>query len=159
MGLDAVVYCDCYENGRLREPPPCPEYVFVSSAGYLDCNHPDLDALMAFDQWLLSRACEHPSGNLLHHYLGNIWTISIIRDELEQNAALFPTILTKVVYSGIHSGDYLSLGDVDRLASELTRLVDFHSDNEQVAEIVRQFHRKMSELVEASRSVGKPIVF
>ena len=114
---------------------------------------------MAFDQWLLLRACEHESGILLHHYLGNIWTIGVIRDELEQDAELFPIILTKVVHNGIHAGDYLSLDDVDKLADELTRLTKFHADNLDVTKIVRQFHRQMSELVTASRSVGKPISF
>jgi hypothetical protein len=33
MGLDAVVYCDCYERGRVRGPPPQPESVYVDANG------------------------------------------------------------------------------------------------------------------------------
>lgn len=36
MGLDATVYCDCFETGRLKELPPNPS-VFVSDDGSLDC--------------------------------------------------------------------------------------------------------------------------
>ena len=29
MGLDATVYCDCYEKGKARRPPPQPELVYL----------------------------------------------------------------------------------------------------------------------------------
>jgi len=33
MGLGAIVYCDCYEKGRVRVPPPQPELVYVDATG------------------------------------------------------------------------------------------------------------------------------
>ena len=43
MGLDAFVFCNCYEKGKLREPPPRPGLVFVTENGSLDCKSDDPD--------------------------------------------------------------------------------------------------------------------
>jgi hypothetical protein len=81
MGLDAVVYCDCFERGRLREPPPPGCNLSVSDDGSLLCGSEDLEVQLAFDQWQLERACEHELGVLLHHYIGNIALVAALRDE------------------------------------------------------------------------------
>jgi hypothetical protein len=33
MGLDATVFCDCYEHGDLTRPPPYGELVYVDELG------------------------------------------------------------------------------------------------------------------------------
>jgi hypothetical protein len=77
MGLDATVYCNCFEMGMLREPPPCPDIVHVTPDGSLDCKSDDLDTLLSFDRWLLERACEHENGILLHHRIGNLALVGV----------------------------------------------------------------------------------
>jgi len=88
MGLDATVYCNCFETGTLKELPPCPA-VFVSDDGSLDCRSEDLNTLKAFDQWLWHRACNHQGGTFLHHRIGNIGQVGLLRGELQREAAAF----------------------------------------------------------------------
>lgn len=158
MGLDATVYCNCFETDALREQPPCPS-VFVAENGSLDCRSDDLGTLQAFDQWLWHRACEHPSGVLLHHRIGNIAQVALLRDELQRHQTAFPILLNKVVYNGIHAGDYLTLADVEDVAVELGRLSRFVCSTKRNQEYIDWFYQQMIGLVEAARSVGKPISF
>ena len=158
MGLDATVYCDCFETGKLKELPPCPS-VFVSDDGSLACRSEDLNTLQAFDQWRLHRACGHPSGIFLHHRIGNIGQVSLLRSELQREAPSFPILLTKVLYSGTHGGDYLTLKDIAEVKVELERLGSFVCSQQSNQEYIDWFRRQMTELVEAAKRVGKPISF
>ena len=76
MGLDATVYCACFETGLLKEPPPCSQ-IFVTDGGSLECHSEDLETLLAFDEWVNHRACNHPGGILLHHRIGNLAQVPI----------------------------------------------------------------------------------
>ena len=158
MGLDATVYCDCFETGRLKEPPPCAS-VFVSDDGSLGCGSEDLDALLAFDQWRCHRACDHPAGVLLHHRLGNLTEVGLIRSELQRDGSVFPNLLSKVLYSGTHAGDYLALEDISNIEVELERLSKFVCAVQRNQELIDWFCRQMIELAEAAKRVGKPISF
>jgi hypothetical protein len=158
MGLDARVYCNCFETGALREPPPC-DSVFVSADGGLDCRNEDLETLKAFDQWVWNRACIHPSGILLHHRIGNIAQVALVRGELQRETPSFPILLTRVIYNGIHGGDYLTVEDIGAMEVELERLRSFVCAKRSNQVYVDWFWRQMSELAEAAKSVGKPISF
>jgi hypothetical protein len=72
MGLDAGVYCDCFERGRLRSPPPPGCTLSVDDRGLLLCGSDDLGTQIAFDRWQLDQACEHENGLLVQHRIGNI---------------------------------------------------------------------------------------
>lgn len=157
-GLDATVYCNCFEMASLKEQPPCPS-VFVSNDGSLDCRSENLNTLLAFDQWRWHRACEHPSGVLLHHRIGNLAQVGLLRAELERDAMAFPILLTKVLYSGTHGGDYLTIDDITRVKVELGRLACFVCSDHRKQEFIDWFCRQMNDLVKASTSVGKPISF
>jgi hypothetical protein len=62
MGLDAVVYCDCLERGRLRTASR-PEWgVHVDEEGGRSPASQDLDEQIAFDTWNHRDACEHEDG-------------------------------------------------------------------------------------------------
>jgi hypothetical protein len=111
MSLDATVYCNCFENRRLRVPPPFPT-VTVSLDGSLELVSENLEQLMAFDEWLLNRACEHRNGILLHYRLGNLNLTGALREELGRDRESFPVLLNSVLYSGTHAGDYLNLDQV-----------------------------------------------
>lgn len=159
MGLDATVYCNCFETGKLREQPNPGWEVCVVSDGSVGCETQDLDSAMAFDQWLLHRACVHANGVLLHHRIGNLALVASIRSELESKEELFPLLLDKVVYSGTHCGDFISPEDFPVLKAELERLKTFISSDNETAEYVAGFRTQMIELLEAAEAVSKPISF
>jgi hypothetical protein len=160
MGLDAVVYCDCYEKFRTRRPPPQPEFVYVDQNGQVCLKWDAVGADQnAFFEWL-KEACDHgPMGELVWHRLGNVATIGAVRSLLAESGQDFPTLLTKVVYDGTHAGDWLTLSDVERLGSELRRLSTVHADDDFVESVIRQFERQMSELAAAATRTRKPIAF
>ena len=46
-----------------------------------------------------------PSGILLHHRIGNLAQVGLLRRELERETPTFPLLLMKVLYSGTHAGN------------------------------------------------------
>jgi len=131
MGLDAVVYCDCFEKGTIRRPPPQPDLVYVDGNGQvcLRWDAPGADQNAFFD-WLHS-ACDHgPQCELVSHRLGNASRIGRLRSLLLHSPIEFPVLLTKVIYDGTHAGDRLNMGDVDRLSYEIGHLRTVHSQEE-----------------------------
>lgn len=159
MGLDACVYCNYFEFGKIKLAPPLPDRIYVLDNGGLDYRSDDLEQTMMFDRWLKDDACNHRDGILLHHYLGNMALVSFVRNELERDEEKFPTLLGKVVYRGTHAGDWLDLDTVLRLESELTNLstVVVNDPNEQ--HWLDEFGDKLFELIEAAKLVRKPIAF
>lgn len=161
MGLDAHVCCDCFERGRLREPPPAGLFLRVDPDGSLACQHEpsSLEAGLAWDAWRDHRACEHPRGVLLHHRLGNIALIARLADELAREAGRFPILLNQVLYSGTHTGDFLSVETMPNLQQELQALAGFKCREPEAAAFLAQFRAQMWDLANAAMAVGKPIAF
>jgi hypothetical protein len=159
MGLDAVVYCNCFESGKLKEIPSYIDSIYVDSGGDLGCKNDNFETVLEFDQWLLYRACEHENGVLLHHYLGNIARVSNLRKDLSVNVERFPIILEKILYSGTHCGDFLRLETVKNLKKEIDYLEAFVCSNELSQERVSYFCKQLIELTNAALRVGKPILF
>jgi hypothetical protein len=159
MGLDVTVYCNCFESGRLREQSPCQTLISVAPDGSLDCRSEDLATLLEFDQWLLNRACEHENGVLLHHRIGNMAQVALLRNELNRETEKFPILLGKVLYNGTHAGDHLSLASVKKLQGELSYLAKFVCASENNQEYVAWFRQQMQELTQAALNIGKPISF
>jgi len=81
MGLDAFVFCDCYEKGRLKRKPPNPDLVYVLPNGDLGCRSEASKVLERFDNWR-ENACKHEAGMVARDYHGNEALIDSIRDEL-----------------------------------------------------------------------------
>src|SRR4051794_1580466 len=106
MGLDVMVYCDCYEKGKLRTPLPQPELVYTDASGQMCLQGEDPRADQhRFDAWQ-QEACEHgPLGWLVSHGLGNVARSGLLRELLSQTPDLFPLLLEKVLYNGTHCGD------------------------------------------------------
>ena len=157
MGLDATVYCNCFETGKIKEPPPESDLVFVTDGGSLECKSEELDTLLAFDQWLHSRACAHQDGILVHHHIGNVALVGLLYEELKVAAKSYPILLGRVLYSGAHAGDYLAFAGVVNLHAEINNLSTLqHTANQS---LMTTFQRQMQELVEAALSTGKPISF
>ena len=72
MGLDAFVYCNCFETGRLRKSPKPEWNVRVAKDGELECTPGPLEQVMAFDYWVSREACEHEDCMAVHKRIGNI---------------------------------------------------------------------------------------
>lgn len=159
MGLDAVVYCDCFELGRLKESPPPGCRLAVARDGSLLCGSDDLQVQLAFDEWHFDRACEHENGILVHHYIGNIALVAALRAALAEMPEEFPLILSQVLYSGTHCGDFIAAHDVPDVQAEVEVLAEVHSKNPDIEEALRDFHSQMAELTECAVRVGKPIAF
>ena len=159
MGLDATVYCNCFETGKLRNPPRADFDVYVSEEGGLECRNADLDTQIAFDAWRYNDACEHEDTTLLHHRIGNISLVGLLRHELDKKAEDFPIILTKFIYSGSHCGDFLTMDDIRELQHEMPRLKDFRCDDTESQTFVDGFYKQLVELIECATAVKKPIVF
>jgi hypothetical protein len=161
MGLDAQVYCDCYEKGRLREPPPRDVSLRVELDGSLgrERDNGSLEDDVAWDEWREQRACEHHGGVLLHHRLGNISLIGLLRAELQREPGDFPLLLTKVLYSGSHCGDFLPVDSVLTLQQEVEALSGLRCSTPDADRFMAGFRAQMLELIAASLSVRMPIVF
>ncbi|MFC1834098.1 hypothetical protein ACFL2Q_05105 [Thermodesulfobacteriota bacterium] len=77
MGLDAIIYCDCFERGELTQSR-LPEWgVYVDEEDGRSTTSQDLDMQLAFDRWNDEQECPHPGGWLLHHHIGNISLVEL----------------------------------------------------------------------------------
>lgn len=159
MGLDAGVYCNCFERGMLLTPPPPGCNLSVGPDGGLLPGSDDLEVEMAFDRWRMTAACEHEDGYLAWHHLGNIALVALLREELGQWPERFPMILSRVIYNGIHGGDMLTVTEVAQMFPEVEALAGVHSRTRDREQFLREFEAQMKELVATSMTVGKPIVF
>jgi hypothetical protein len=161
MALDACVYCNCYETGNAKTPPPQPDLVYVdptSGEVLLRWEEEGADQHRFFE-WL-SSACEHgPIGHLVSHRLGNIARIGYLRGRFQETPERFPTLLSKIVNNGVHAGDMLTLSDVEQVAAEISAVHTLYCSDDSDEALLREFERQMFELIRASKSVSKPIVF
>ena len=161
MGLNACVYCNCYEIGNVKTPPPQPDLVYVDpTSGEVLLRWKEKGADQnRFFEWL-SSACEHgPSGHLVSHRLGNIARIGFLRARFQETPERFPTLLSKVVFNGVHGGDILTLSDVEQVASEMSAVHALSCSDRFDEAMLREFERQMLELIRGAKSVFKPIVF
>ena len=161
MGLDAFIFCDCYEKGRLLEHPPSGLSLRVEPDGSVGREQDDgtLESDIAWDMWREQRACEHSGGVLLHHRLGNIGLIGLLRAELQREASYFPILLSQVIYNGSHAGDFLTAETIPALQREIEVLRDFKCSTQKTAIFMAQFRTQMSELATTALLIGKPIAF
>lgn len=107
----------------------------------------------------MSRACKHENGVLLHHHLGNTATVGELRGELERSPESFPVILTKVIYNGVHAGDFLDASQIARLKTEIPALRELRGNTTEMEQLLRHFESQIVELVECAQRNSKPISF
>lgn len=160
MGLDAVVYCNCFRTGKLLELPLAEWGAYVSErTGAIECATQTFEEQLAFDQWLNFRACEHADGILAQHRFGNLALIALIRSELTRSQSDFPVLLNQVLSDSFHSGDYLSQEDIYRLQAELDKLKFFRCSNSDTQKSIDTLRWQMEELVRCAKVTNNPIVF
>lgn len=155
MGLDASVHCNCVKEGK-AQPHPFPELLAFDETGEPTLKSDgdiNLKLWSEHDKWYRD-SCPH-SDYLVEKHLGNIALVAYIRGFLEDNSPnSFSLLLERVVYNGIHSGDWVAASDVVQLLTETRRLQGLTSDP-----VILQFTNDVIELAEASIATGNPIVF
>jgi hypothetical protein len=159
MGLDAFVFCDCFEKGRTKGERPCPKkLVFVQPNGDIDCRSKDGDLLERFTEWR-ENFCKHDCGILVGAHIGSAAHIERLFEAISAEAKLFPILLKKVLYCGTHCSDHLSLKSVQKLKLELKVLRKFRWGDKELDEAIRMLYWDLDFLVCASLKIGKPISF
>jgi hypothetical protein len=167
MGLDATVFCNCVETGRLTVPHPYPRLLFIAPNGCPEIRSKDPAKIDEHDQWMELPPCKHQQMICDGCHLGNTWFISHLRSVLlvvsSKRGQACPVLLEKVLYSGTHTGDHLSVKDVGRLSNELERLKGARlsaaalsvEDGRQVASSMRELRR----LTKNALAINKPVAF
>jgi hypothetical protein len=158
MGLDANVRCTCIQDGRAK-PHPLPEKLVIDETGEPTlAGNASIEEWTAHDRWYAS-SCEH-GGILLSERLGNVSAIAHLREllhRLERDPEpRFPILLTKIVYSGTHSGDWIASSIAPVLLKEVDAVV--HSEHVLDAS-AKEFFDSIKRLCEASIAAGNPINF
>lgn len=146
MGLDAAVY------KRLEELPFTKEDLrFIA----VDPRTGQLD----FEDAALFRAWSDKI-KVVEKRIGNIALVDLLKTELERvlgESSSNTVLISRVLYSGTHSGDVISKEDLGSLRHEiaLVRGITGH----QISSELDGFLADMEELVTASERHGNPIVF
>jgi hypothetical protein len=146
MGLDAAVY------RRLDELPFTKEDLrFIE----VDPRTGQVD----FEDAALFRAWSDKV-KVVEKRIGNIALVNLLKAELERvlgESSSETLLISKVLYSGTHSGDVISKEDLGSLKHEiaLVRGVTGHQKSSEL----ESFLADMEELVTASERHGNPIVF
>jgi len=155
MGLDASVRCNCIKEGKAR-PHPFPKLLAFDETGEPTLKgdrETNLKLWLKHDKWYRD-SCPH-AGYLVEKRLGNMTSVAYVRGFLENHSTnSFPLLLERVVYSGTHSGDWVTASDVPQLLTETRSLQGLTSDP-----LILQFTNDVVELAEASIATGNPIVF
>jgi hypothetical protein len=155
MGLDAWVCCNCIREGK-APPHPFPELLAFDETGEAILKSQGkigLELWLTHDKWYRN-SCSH-SGHLIDKRIGNIALAAHVRGFLEDNSPNeFPLLLDRVVYDGVHSGDWIGARDVPQLLRETQKLRSLTSDRAIV-----EFTNDMMDIAEASIATGNPIVF
>lgn len=163
MSLNAIVYCDCIEKGRVTIPHPRPDLLFIDETGSPDISSADPQDIEAHDRWESLRPCQHEHFRLVEHWLGNTSLIGSIRAFINQHssdpAREYPVLWSRVIYNGSHSGDFLTSDAVLELRDEVYRLSRTENLPNTDITLWAEFLGKLEDLVRASLGVNKPISF
>jgi hypothetical protein len=166
MGLDACVYCDCVEKNRLSTPHPYPKQLYIERNGSPEIRSVDSAKQEKHDAWIQATPCKHDEMTVDDAYLGNAGFIGLLRDALRGASSMLPAcpvLLSKVLYSGTHTGDFLSPVQVSLLHEELQQLkaVDLRASGLPRPQI-KPCLSLLAELERLSKSalkIRKPIAF
>ena len=157
MALDACVYCNCLEEGKISIAPNAKWGIYIRACGDRDISSVLEEDKIDFDKWN-STACTHPNGVFTYQYLGNIYQINHIKQFLSQFNS-FEVILNKVIYSGSHAGDWIDLSDVKIIQKELCVLESLSFPDNQTNTLILDFLYKMKNFIKCSLDLQKPISF
>ena len=158
MGLDAYVYCDCFEQNRLHSAPNQQWQVSVADDGSRITESDELEDQLAFDQWNTS-ACDHEDGIRMSERIGNISLVATLRTLLEAEAHPLPVLLENVLYRGSHCGDWLTIQQVKALEQELNIASLIRCPDPVEDPYLQNFIQTLQRLLSCSLKLHKPIAF
>jgi hypothetical protein len=158
MALDGFVRCTCIRDGKAK-PHPFPDRLTFDETGEpVLTGDPTEDEWEAHDRWA-AESCEH-GGYLLSLFLGNITRVGHLRSFLRglegKPGPRFPILLTKVLYDGTHTGDWIASDVAAGLLKEVE--IVLHS-RDILASGETEFFENMKQLCEASIATGNPLMF
>ena len=166
MGLDVCVYCDCVEKQKLIEPHPYPKQLFIGRNGSPEIRSVDAAKVERHDTWMQMPPCKHDEMTAASAHLGNAGHIKLLRDSLSASDGLqkqCPTLLSRVLQSGTHTGDFLTNHQVISLASELKALkkTDLGAVGLTSPQVVflRSLISDLNLISKAALKLQKPIAF
>ena len=155
--LQAYVFCDCYEHGRLKHQPPNPEIVAVLPNGDLGYYRATREQHAAFVAWR-SHACRHPEGVIKGGQLGCRLSRHVLYRAMIPHSRAFPLFVRKVLGCKPHtSNSHLTFKQVEKLQFELVRLKIFHLADSKFDRELQYYYGQMKQLVRAAMKFHKPI--
>lgn len=93
----------------------------------------------------------------IHKRLGNANMIAEIVDKLSTILSKDSILLSKILYSGSHSGDTISIDSLNKLGLEINFVRErIPKDRSPLLDV---FFNDITELIEMARMQGNPIVF
>jgi hypothetical protein len=140
MGLDAVVYRN-KSNLQLGNDEQLAHLVSDTGEIYFD----DDAASRRHAQEL----------EAVHMRLGNITMISSLREEIARIVGADSILYQKFLYSGSHSGDFIPMDELPRLAGEMSLV---RESGKQSCDL-RNLLGRIEELAQAALHERNPIVF
>jgi hypothetical protein len=163
LGLDAFVFCDCIEKGRLSIPHPWPRLLFIGPNGSPEIRSGSAARVAAHDDWMELPPCRHDQMMLDSCHLGSATHISLLRESLVGKDKNYPVLLDQVFYSGTHCGDHLEVEDVRTLSAELarlreTKLLTVAGRGKDTTEFISTI-KNLRRLAKAALSINKPLAF
>jgi hypothetical protein len=158
MRLQAFVFCDCYEQGRLKRPPPSPELVKVLPNGDITCNrNATPDQHDEFIAWR-THACPHTEGVVTGGELGYRLSLQVLHRALSAQGRSFPILMRKVLGCNPRTrSSHLTLKQVEKLQLELAHLKSFRCADRKIDRELRYLYGQMTQLVRAAMKFHKPI--
>ncbi len=155
--LHAFVFCDCYEQGRLKRQPHNPEIVAVLPNGDLGYYRATREQHAAFVAWR-SHACRHPEGVVTGGQLGYRLPREVLHRAMSRHNRAFPIFIRKVLGCKPNThNSHLTLKQVEKLQAELVRLKNFHLADRKLDHELRCFYGQMKQLVRAAVKFQKPV--
>ena|ERR1019366_6342354 len=147
MGLDAVVY---RSKANLPFDADAVGAVLDESTGEYYFPDPAVEPV---------REREFPQQTRIavEKRIGNIATVTALRHAAERVLNGDSILLSKVLYSGTHSGNSIPLSLISQVQEELTVLRRYAENNADKA--LMQFVADLQELAAAASSQSNPIVF
>jgi len=141
--------------------------LYIASNGSPEIRSKDPGKVDEHDKWMELPPCKHKGMMLAECSVGNMTLVPQLCDILsavsKKRGRACPVLLGKVLYSGTHCGDHLTVRDVGRLSNELdwlkgAKLPAAGPSGEDAKEIATAM-RDLRRLVKTALAVTKPIAF
>ena len=96
MGLDAHVFCNCWQEGKTTPPPIYSELIYTDGDGYLDIKFPDgisqgdkMNLWEMLDRWKAD-CCTHPNLYFCNERIGNWSSVRELQEAILKKSGKYP---------------------------------------------------------------------